>query len=113
MERLTVDGDETTALIPTGETRTVLCGWCGSPTRSDPCGHCGHADPGRPWIHRGQDAPTVRTDAVGRPVLDAAAIRKRLAEARQSLGPNATAAELAEHLDISVRTFGRWQKLAD
>lgn len=91
----------------------IVCGWCGSQTRMDPCGHCGHADPARPWIHRAQEPPIIRTDAVGRPVADAKTVRKRLAEARAALGPSATAAQLAEHLDVSVRTLGRWQKLAD
>lgn len=91
----------------------MTCGWCGHPTAGEPCGTCGHADPARPWLQRGQEPPTVRTDAVGRPVLDAKAIRRRLAEARTALGAGATAAAIAEHLDISVRTLGRWQKVAD
>lgn len=55
----------------------------------------------------------VRTDAVGRPVLDAKAIQRRLREAREALGPDATKAQIAEHLDVSVRTVGRWQKVSD
>lgn len=109
-ERVTADGDETTMLRPTGETRS--CGWCGHPTRTDPCGACGHEDPDRPWRQRGQEPPVVRTDATGRPGLDARAIRKRLSDARTAIGPDATAAEIAEHLDVSVRTLGRWQKVA-
>jgi hypothetical protein len=91
----------------------IRCGWCGNPTANpERCTSCGHEDPPRPWVQRGEEPPTVRTDATGRPVLEAKAIRRRLAEARAVL-PNATQAQLAEHLDISVRTLGRWQKVAD
>lgn len=90
----------------------IVCGWCGHPTKGDPCASCGHEDPARPWRQRGQEPPVAKTDAVGRPVVDARTIRRRLAEARSAL-PGATGAQLAEHLDISVRTLGRWQKVAD
>lgn len=92
----------------------IRCGWCDHPTPPDEdCHACGHEDPARPWIQRGRQAPTVRTDAVGRPVLDAGAIRRRLRDARAALGPEATREALAEQLGVSVRTLGRWQKVAD
>lgn len=114
MERLTIDGDETTALRPTGETRLIRCGWCGAVTKpAEPCHACGHGEPEKPWVQRDQAVPSVRTDAVGRPVLEPAAIRRLLREARSALGPSATQAQLAEHLQVSTRTLGRWQKVAD
>lgn len=107
--------DETTALEPVGETRGLFrCGWCGNPTANpDRCTSCGHVDPARPWVHRGQEPPVIKTDAAGRPGLDVGAIRRRLREARHALGPDATQAQLADHLSISARTLGRWQKVAD
>lgn len=92
----------------------IRCGWCDHPTPAgEDCHACGHEDPARPWVQRGKEPPTVRTDAVGRPTLDTQAIRRRLRDARAALGPEATREALAEQLGVSVRTLGRWQKVAD
>ncbi|HEY6014711.1 MAG TPA: helix-turn-helix transcriptional regulator, partial [Candidatus Limnocylindrales bacterium] len=102
------------ALRPTGETRLIRCGWCGAVTKpAEPCHACGHVEPEKPWVQRDQEVPEIRTDAAGRPALDARDVRKRLREARASLGPSATKAQIAEHLDVSVRTLGRWEQLAE
>lgn len=100
----------------------IVCGWCGHPAGEwettslmpvgGECRACGHEDPARPWVQRGKHPPELRTDAVGRPSLDPVAIRKRLHDARTVL-PGATQEAIAEHLGISLRTLGRWQKLAD
>jgi hypothetical protein len=87
---------ETTALMPTGETR---------------CQSCGHEDPARPWVQRGDTPPSPQPRPEGRPPLDASQIRQRLRIARKE-HPDATNAELAEALDISERTLGRWLKVA-
>jgi hypothetical protein len=85
----------------------IICGWCGHATATlDRCTSCGHEDPPRPWVQRGQEAPTVdgRTDPVE--------VRKRLAEARAAIGAPVTTARLAEYLDVDQRTVRRWQKVA-
>jgi transposase-like protein len=48
----------------------------------------------------------------GRPVTDPADVARRLAGARQTLGPHATVDAIAEHLDVSPRTVRRWQKVS-
>lgn len=93
---------------------SIICGWCGQPAngineQSD-CRNCGHERPDLPWVQRDQQPPTVSHEA-GRPELDPKDIARRLREAREAL-PNATNKALAAHLDISIRTLGRWQKLA-
>ena len=91
----------------------MICGWCEQPTANlVRCSSCGHPDPGRPWEQRGEATPTVRADVVGRPVLDPAAIRRRLSEARRVLGDTVTIERLAEHLEVSEKTVRRWQKVA-
>ena len=90
----------------------ILCGWCGHPTEPAACGACGR-DPVLPYLHRDQEPQRAPVAAVGRPGVDVQTIRRRMAEARQALGAGATVAQLAEHLDVSVRTLGRWRKLAD
>lgn len=92
----------------------IVCGWCGKPTaNADRCSTCGHADPARPWVQRGQDAPVVANHDPGRPTLDAHDVARRLAAARASLeGRPATVDALAEALDVSPRTVRRWQKVA-
>ena len=92
----------------------IECGWCGATTAPGRCGHCGR-DPALPWIQRAQEPPTARADQEtgGRPTLDASQIRQRLRIARKELDPDVTNAALAEHLGISERTLGRWQKKAD
>jgi primosomal protein N' len=108
MERITVDGDETTALRPTGETR---CGWCGHVTAPERCRYCGR-DPLLPYRQRGVQPPAIEVKP-GRPGLDEAVLRRRLADARQLLGPTATVEELAEQLDVSPRTARRWLERVD
>ena len=104
----------------------IICGWCGQATQSDAywettammpvgeCRSCGHEDPARPWVQRNQKPPeaTEGNSQGGRPTLDASQIGQRLRIARKELGPDATNAQLAEHLGISDRTLSRWQKLA-
>lgn len=91
----------------------IVCGWCERPTANpDRCTSCGHPDPGRPWEQRALPVPVVRTDAVGRPALDPLAVRRRLQDARHALGPDATHAQIAEHLDVSEKTVRRWLKVA-
>lgn len=91
----------------------IRCGWCGNPTANrDRCTSCGHVDPERPWHQRGEPVPSVHVDAAGRPALDRKAIRRRLEEARHALGADATVEQIAEFLNVSVRTVGRWRKLA-
>jgi hypothetical protein len=108
VERLTIDGDETTALRPVGETR---CGWCGHTTTPARCGYCGR-DPATPYRHRGEELPVVEP-AKGRPGLDNDDIRRRLAGALDALGPHATVESLAELLDVSPRTVRRWKNAVD
>ena len=81
----------------------IVCGWCGQPA-TDTC-VCGR-DPRVPWVQRGL-TPKVIEAKPGRPEIDANDIHHRLAQARAAL-PGATNAQLAEHLDISIRTLGRW-----
>lgn len=91
----------------------IRCGWCGRQTDAvDRCTSCGHVDPTRPYDQRGEPAPTVRLAPAGRPPLNPTIQRARLMEARASLGRTATDEQLAEFLDISLRTLGRWKKLA-
>lgn len=111
MERVTVDGDETTALRPTGETR-VACGWCGHPTAPGTCGYCGR-DPSRPYLQRGIPVVHVPMPKAGRPGLDDATIRARLREATEILGPDATVQEIAEQLGVDPRTVRRWKVAVD
>lgn len=87
----------------------IVCGWCGQPA-TEACPNC-RRDPRVPWVQRGEEPPVIPIYA-GRPTLDAAEIRIRLQQARANLGPGASAADVAEHLDISVRTLGRWQKVS-
>lgn len=90
----------------------IACGWCGKATSSvERCTSCGHADPPRPWLQRGQDAPVIE-HAPGRPATDPADVARRLAAARSDLGPHATVDAIAEHMDVSPRTVRRWQKVA-
>lgn len=92
----------------------ILCGWCLKPTADVArCGQCGHPGPRIPWDQRATEVPIIRAEAAGRPALDVKGIRQKLREARTNLGPEATQAALADHLGISARTLGRWQKLAD
>lgn len=88
----------------------VICGWCGEVAAASSCSTCGR-DPAEAWTQRGQEPPTVRTDAAGRPTLDARAIRARLREARAEIGGDATVARLAEFLGVSDKTVRRWQKV--
>lgn len=99
----------------------IVCGWCGKPTEMwettalrpvGECRACGHEDPGLPWRQRGRDVPEV-SQKPGRPTISPREVSRRLAEARSALGPGATAAELAEHLEVSVRTLGRWRKMSE
>lgn len=91
----------------------ILCGWCGKRTANvDRCTSCGHVDPEKPWDHRGEPVPTVRLAPIGRPPTEARDARRRVSEARNALGPDATNEDLAEHLGVSLRTLGRWQKLS-
>lgn len=106
--------DDIRIILPDGDTRlTIKCGWCMTPTSHDPCHACEHPDPTRPWIQRGLTPPQVKTDAAGRPTLDPREVRRKLREARAELGSDATTDMLAEHLRISNRTLGRWQKLTE
>jgi hypothetical protein len=90
----------------------ILCGWCGKATANlDRCTTCGHVDPERPYVQRGEVAPSAEPDP-GRPALDRATVSKRLAEARAALGSPATVAAIAEFLDVSERTVRRWQQMA-
>lgn len=92
----------------------LICGWCGHTTAGSPCSSCGR-DAVLPWTQRGLEPPTVRTDAVGRPPLDVAAIRRQLREATaalQSMGGTVTNARLAELLGVSDKTIRRWRELA-
>lgn len=88
----------------------IVCGWCHSTTEPDRCSHCGR-DPALPWTQRDELPPVVLT-RVGRPALDAQAIRVRLEQARDSLGADATDAELAEWLAVDERTVQRWRAVA-
>lgn len=109
MERLTVDGEETTALRPSGDTR-IECGWCGSPTKPERCSSCGRA-PEQPWIQRGQEAPRIPTKA-GRPGLDEKTVRSLWAQAKRELaaeGRPATLDAIAEKLDRDPRTVREWR----
>lgn len=92
----------------------IECGWCGNDTANlDRCTSCGHADPARPWVQRGEDAPVTGNHEPGRPELDPGEIRRRLAKARAVLGDRpATVEALAEVLDVSERTVRRWQKVS-
>lgn len=84
----------------------IVCGWCGKDTANhDRCTSCGHVDPERPWVQRGEPVPQV-AHAPGRPVVDAAEARRRLA----ALGPHATDEQLAAHHDRDVRTIRRWRE---
>lgn len=56
--------------------------------------------------------PTVESQDAGRPTLDPSEVRRRLADARGALGPNATLAAVAEHLEVSEATVRRWRKVA-
>lgn len=88
----------------------ILCGWCGKQTGPGRCSTCGHEDPERPYVQRGQEVPQVRLG--GRPGSDRKENARRLAEARNALGSNATVEDIAEHLDVSPRTVRRWQEMA-
>lgn len=88
----------------------IVCGWCGQPA-SESCANCGR-DPVLPWFQRGLPAPVI-DEAAGRPVLDASAIRHRLAQARDAVGAAATVEQLAEWLAVSPRTVRRWRKRID
>lgn len=92
----------------------IVCGWCGKSTvNSDRCTTCGHLDPARPWEQRGEAAPVISQHVPGRPALDPADIRHRLATARASLGSRpATVEAMAEALEVDARTVRRWQKVA-
>jgi hypothetical protein len=92
----------------------IVCGWCGKATiPAGRCMTCGHADPSLPYEQRGQIVPSVAVaHDPGRPTLDPAEIRHRLAEARTSLGGHPTVEALAGELDVSPRTVRRWQKVA-
>ena len=80
----------------------IVCGWCGQPTKADRCANC-QRDPVLPWTQRAQQPPPV--DPRDRE-------RRLLAEARASLGRDATVEQLAEHLDISPRTVRRWREMS-
>lgn len=101
---------ETTALSPGGAYR-IRCGWCGHIAEPPRCDYCGR-DPELPWAQRGAPPPVVAPEAAGRPTLDAEAVRRRLADAREALGTGATQEAIAEFLGVSVRTVARWQKVA-
>ena len=78
----------------------ILCGWCGHPTTDGPqCVSCGHAEPEKPWRQRGQTPP----DAI-KARLDSAS--RKLAERGRAV----TDESLAEVLDVSPRTIGRWRQ---
>lgn len=104
---------ETTAMTPGGN-RLIVCGWCSWATDPDErCGHCNHESPEKPWEQRGETPPLAKDEReVGRPKLDASQIRERVRIARKEL-PDATNAQLAEHLDVSESTVRRWRKVAD
>ena len=106
-----VEGDETTALQPTGETRQIVCGWCRNGTAPGQCSHCGR-DPAVPWLQRDVEPPLAEASEGGRPRLSPGQIRHRLRLARKELGEGATNAQLAEKLEISERTLARWLRLA-
>jgi len=82
----------------------IVCGWCAHLTNPEACGSCGR-DPSLPWSQRGLPPPgesdARRDDA-----------RRRLAEARRSLGPDATAERIAELVGVSPRTVRRWQEMS-
>lgn len=95
---------------------SVICGWCGQPSggikpESD-CRNCGHERPDLPWVQRAGVVPMVEHEA-GRPALDVRTVAAKLRAAREALGPDATNKALAAHLDISIRTLGRWRKAAE
>ena len=87
----------------------IVCGWCGNWTADRPCRVCGR-DPELHWIQRGMEPPLVE-ETVGRPVLDQAAVLKRIADttaALQAEGKVPTEEALAERLEVSARTVRRW-----
>lgn len=100
----------------------IVCGWCGKPTGSETtsletpvsCESCGHANPAQPWEQRGERPPmaTAASESGGRPRLDPSQVRERLRIAMKELGPSATNAQLAEHLDIGETTLRSWRKVA-
>lgn len=90
---------------------TIRCGWCDHATLPGLCSYCGR-NPALPWLQRDTVPPEVIEQGAGRPALDVAEIRRKLAEARADLPDNHTQASLAAHLDISERTLSRWQKLS-
>lgn len=84
----------------------ILCGWCGKPTADAVrCECCRHAGPRVPWAQRGEDVPVVVAHD-GRPPLDDAEIRRRLA----ALGPAATVEQIADHFEVDPRTVRRWRQ---
>ncbi len=111
MERITIDGDETTALRPTGETR-VECGWCGHPTLEGTCSYCGR-DPLVPYTQRGPPPTRLPAPEAGRPSLEERRGRNRLSMAAEELGPGATVERTAEYLGVSPRTVRRWKAAVD
>lgn len=93
----------------------IRCGWCGQATNPGRCGACGR-DPEVPWFQRGMGAPAVSVEAPGRPALDVADVRHRLAEAKAEIaaaGRRVTVEALADVLDVSPRTVRRWREAVD
>lgn len=88
----------------------IVCGWCSSATAPGLCSTCGR-DPALPWLQRGSEPPDVKEQPAGRPRLDPAQIKHRLRLALKEL-PEATNAELAEHLGIGETTVRNWRKVA-
>ena len=82
----------------------IVCGWCGNGTPDElDCLSCGHEDPAKPWHQRGMEPPDHHA-------LQIAQATKRL----RMRGERVTDETLAEELDISPRTLGRWrQKVSD
>lgn len=82
----------------------ILCGWCrGRTAPGERCAACGHADPARPWAQRGEDPPEAPGPQPGRPRIDAAELRRRLAS-------GGTDEDIAERFDVDERTVRRWRK---
>lgn len=86
----------------------IACGWCGHATEPELCGYCGR-DPTLPYVHRGTEPVQVGARTKGRPGLTQREIARRLDDAAQQLGRDATTEQIAELLGISTKTVRRWK----
>jgi hypothetical protein len=92
----------------------IVCGFCDATAETGaPCPVC-HHDPLTPYTQRGQEPVAVESEA-GRPALDVADTRHKIAQATAELkhmGRAVTVAHLADHLGVSDRTVRRWLQVS-